>query len=174
MTEQYMDFKRKVTSSSFPWYFQPSFQKIAVDRMAEEYSRDDFGIHNIFAHCLLERPEISGAPDPASPYYDNLQQMFKEFRDIKLLDRKSSMMRAALNLSTPYVSGPRYSIPHTDHEFDHTNLIIYLTDAGGKTFVEGESFDPEEDDMILFKGEHYNELPKLKNRIVLVATFLVW
>ena len=64
------------------------------------------------------------------------------------------------------------SVPHEDHEYPHKNMLIYLTDAGGSTFVEGEEFAPEEDDVIIFEGIHWHELPKQKRRVVLVMTYI--
>ena len=67
----------------------------------------------------------------------------------------------------------QFTNPHTDHSFKHVNLLIYLTDNGGKTFVEGEEHEPSEDDVILFTGEHFFELPKKGRRIVIIATLFV-
>ena len=66
--------------------------------------------------------------------------------------------------------GIQLSQPHEDHDFPHHNLIVYLTDTGGETFVENESHDPKEDDVILFTGEHYMKRPVKDRRIILVAT----
>ena len=62
--------------------------------------------------------------------------------------------------------------PHMDHEFPHKNMLIYLTDAGGSTIVEGEEFAPEEDDVIIFEGMHWHKLPKKERRVVLVMTYI--
>ena len=51
-------------------------------------------------------------------------------------------------------------------------MLIYLTDAGGSTFVEGEEFAPEEDDVIIFEGMHWHKLPKEERRVVLVMTYI--
>ena len=47
-----------------------------------------------------------------------------------------------------------------------------MTSSGGETFVEGEKFDPKEDDVIVFEGRHYMKRPIKDKRIVLVATFM--
>ena len=61
---------------------------------------------------------------------------------------------------------------HVDHDFPHKNLLIYLTDAGGKTIVGNESHDPKEDDIIMFPGlMHCIETSHTKDRVVLVVTF---
>ena len=177
MTELYVDFKEMVNSGTFPWFVQSTFQpkkKKVIKNIPEGLTEDDFGTHEFFAHPILERPEISGISNPLSKAIEDVLEMYREFKDVGLVEKNSFLLRACLNLTTPYVSGPRYSIPHCDHKFDHTNMLMYLTDAGGRTFVGDEEFDPKEDDIILFKGEHYNELPESKNRIVLVLTLLTW
>ena len=80
---------------------------------------------------------------------------------------------------------PKYTRPHVDHKFPHTNMLIYLTDAGGKTIVEDISkreestfslslaHDPKEDDVVTFGGQyHCHELPKEKPRLVIVTTYI--
>ena len=60
----------------------------------------------------------------------------------------------------------------TASDFPHKNMLIYLTDAGGSTFVEGEEFAPEEDDVIMFEGLHWHKLPRKERRVVLVMTYI--
>ena len=62
------------------------------------------------------------------------------------------------------------SEPHVDHEFPHINVIVYLTNTGGKTYCEDEFHDPKEDDVILFTGKHWMERPNIGRRIILVNT----
>ena len=62
--------------------------------------------------------------------------------------------------------------------YPHGNIIVYLTNAGGKTFVSNgdnspyEEHDPVEDDIILFSGKHFMQNPSDNRRIILVATIL--
>ena len=55
---------------------------------------------------------------------------------------------------------------------------MYLTNAGGKTFVKNEDtskyeeYDPVEDDIILFSGKHFMQNPIDNRRVILVATIL--
>ena len=60
------------------------------------------------------------------------------------------------------------------HHFPHKNILLYLTDTGGKTFVEEEYHDPKEDDVIIFSGNHWAELPKTGRRIVIVNTIYIF
>ena len=58
--------------------------------------------------------------------------------------------------------------------FKHVNFITYMTDSGGSTYIEGEEHQPQEDQTIIFEGEHYMKLPEKYRRIVLVATLFTW
>ena len=83
------------------------------------------------------------------------------------------MVRCSLNATHPHPEQTSLKTSlHNDHNFPHKNMLVYLTDAGGSTFVEGEEFAPEEDDVIIFQGEHWHELPKQKRRVVLVMTYI--
>ena len=77
-----------------------------------------------------------------------------------------------VNLTYP-IPGVKQSPPHVDHPFPHKNMLIYLTDAGGKTVIGNDSHNPREDDIIIFGGEeHFHYYPQQKNRIVLVVTYV--
>ena len=49
-----------------------------------------------------------------------------------------------------------------------------MTDSGGSTYIEGEEHQPQEDQTIIFEGEHYMKLPEKYRRIVLVAPLFTW
>ena len=51
---------------------------------------------------------------------------------------------------------------------------MYFTDVGGRTFCEKKEHDPQEDDIILFQGEHYMERPKKDRRVILVSTLQIY
>ena len=69
-------------------------------------------------------------------------------------------------------AGKGCTTAHTDHDFPHQNLIIYLTDAGGESIVKGSRPKPPlEDDIATFSGIHYHKMPKKKRRVVLIATY---
>ena len=69
-------------------------------------------------------------------------------------------------------NGIQLSEPHLDHNFPHYNLLVYLTNSGGETFVENEVYSPKEDDVIIFTGKHYMKRPSDDRRVVLIATIL--
>ena len=69
-------------------------------------------------------------------------------------------------------AGNQQTPVHVDHPFPHDNIIIYFSNEG-KTILENDDHDPEEDDVIIFPGlPHCQELPKNDMRLVLVATCL--
>ena len=105
---------------------------------------------------------------------DDVNKMYCEiFNDnMDVMKSFNMMCRCAVNAVQQYEKEDTITLPHTDHDFPHKNMLIYLTDAGGSTFVEGEEFAPEEDDVIIFQGEHWHELPKQKRRVVLVMTYI--
>ena len=88
-----------------------------------------------------------------------------------IMDHFNMMVRFSENSTHPEQKYIKTSL-HTDHDFPHKNMLIYLTDAGGNTFVEDEKFAPEEDDVIIFEGLHWHQLPKHKRRVVLVMTYI--
>ena len=80
--------------------------------------------------------------------------------------RKSSKLKKALGME--FISTKEHLPP-----LFLENLLIYLTNAGGKTVVGDEYHDPREDDVITFGGdEHYHYTPEKERRIVIVATFI--
>jgi len=163
-TERYLEFKEIVLGPNFPWYFiGDSTPGINPPKGHENIQT--------FIHPFLTRPDgVYLYPRKCSDLLDHFNNVLKEIFVHNGIGIKN-VFRMAANLIPPTKSG-KPSIPHVDHEFDHMNCIIYLTDSGGKTVVEGENYDPNEDDVLLFKGEHYNYPGKEKNRIVLVATLI--
>tara|TARA_Y100000401_G_C8239721_1_gene182401 strand:- start:137 stop:565 length:429 start_codon:yes stop_codon:yes gene_type:complete len=78
-------------------------------------------------------------------------------------------LRSAINCIHPD-NDHQLSQPHVDHHFPHFNILIYFTNAGGKTYCEEEFHDPKEDDVIILEGEHWMERPKVGRRIISVST----
>ena len=100
-----------------------------------------------------------------SPYQIVLETL--RYNDIEL----NCIFRMNINLAYPQ-EGIQTTPSHVDHNFPHNNLLIYFTNAGGRTIVEDAFHDPQEDDVISFEGKpHYMELPKKDFRIALVTTY---
>ena len=75
------------------------------------------------------------------------------------------------------VEGNVLTVPHTDHEFPHKNMLIYLTNTGGDTIVFDDAgkkhhFTPVEDDIVTFEGLHCMVPPRQGRRVVIVVTYL--
>ena len=170
-TNLYLEFKSYVLSSNFPWYWYD--KAVPFDLLNE-------GHHNVpfFSHEFLTRPDAGGSglkfPKVSSEQAANLSNMFLEILKYNEIDL-NCFLRINANCVLPN-ERVLNTVPHKDHEFPHKNIVIYLTNSGGKIFVDGESHDPEEDDVVVFDGlEHYVQTPKQTEistrRIVLVATF---
>lgn len=154
LTENYLHLKALVLSSDFPWYLQRN-------------EHDEF---YFYGHSFVERPE-SGLKLPVikSNDFELCYTVFMEILEYNGVD-VTTFYRMGANAVSPQ-SG-KAPVEHVDHEFPHKNLLVYLTDAGGATIVEGNRYEPQEDSLLLFTGRHYHKFPKKKRRVVLVATFI--
>tara|TARA_B100001250_G_scaffold384794_1_gene379962 strand:- start:62 stop:622 length:561 start_codon:yes stop_codon:yes gene_type:complete len=140
-----------------------------------KYKNTDF-----YAHSFLARPRDDVKRYPTVEDSEFIDLVSTALCDIMLYNGFCirSFYRICANATHPFEK--IYStVPHQDHSYEHGNVILYLTDAGGKTFVETENnsdsyeyHDPKEDDVFLFSGKHYNETPKDKRRVIIVATFM--
>ena len=168
-TADYLDFKRCVNSTSFEWKYNPTSTPDMND-----LSKVDLPF---YCHSFMKRPEQYGYPVIDNPQethgvVEMLSQILKQ-NQIPF----NSFIRIAVNAVHPQ-NDVTASIPHVDHTFAHGNLIMYLNNAGGSTFVKNEmSYKdevhiPQEDDIILFTGEHYMQTPRDKRRVILVATMI--
>lgn len=174
-TNTYKEFKKLIESNQFPWQFHP-----VSTRLDPKVIEDNGNVyHNIsfYTHPFLMRPELypkKRYPSITSPYTDGASEVFLEifnYNNVKI----NSFLRIAVNAVHPF-DKVLTTIPHADHPFDHENALIYLTDSGGCTIVNGEYHDPKEDDVITFSTKnnelHHHQTPKSERRVVLVATFI--
>jgi hypothetical protein len=120
-----------------------------------------------YSHTFLTRPEgayskvFSEYLDPVCLVVDEILS-FNNIRYKFFLRSNANCVHADNDI--------QLSEPHVDHEFPHINVILYLTNTGGKTYCEEEFHDPKEDDVLLFTGEHWMERPKLGRRVILINT----
>jgi len=165
-TQSYLQFKNFVLSLSFPWYWNSSIGSPHLDTE---------GYHNLghHGHVFLKRPEQvkNRIPHQTSEHLDEVSNVILEilgFNNIEV----NSFIRISANSVHPS-NEILNSTPHVDHEFEHKNILLYLTSAGGSTIVGDEIFNPNEDDVIIFGGEkHYMQTPVKDRRVILVATFV--
>jgi hypothetical protein len=165
-TQSYLQFKNFVLSLVFPWYWNSSIGSPHLDTE---------GYHNLghYGHVFLERPEQvrNRIPRQSSEHLDKVSDVIAEILQFNTIELNSFLRISAncVHSSNEILN----STPHVDHEFDHKNILLYLTSAGGSTVVGDEVFNPNEDDVIIFGGEtHYMQTPEKDRRVVLVATFV--
>ena len=166
-TELYHHCKKVVVDMNFPWFYT---KRTLLPEATPHYDRSNHTENSHLTHSLLVRPNDGHRyPIQCSEHLENCEKMLMEIFDYNNI-RVGCFFRMCLNLVFPS-GGIQLTIPHEDHFYPHKNVLVYLTNSGGSTFVEGQEHDPIEDDVITFEGEHYHKLPERDPRIVLVATY---
>ena len=166
-TEEYQAFKKLVLSKDYAWrWFEDATNGVPVP--------NGFTQIGVYYQTLLYRPDsttdTNGYSLPQSPYVVSAAKIIRE-----ILEENNVKLNCILRISTNCVHALKEVVkspPHVDHLFDHKNLIIYLNDSSGDTFIGSERSTFKEDKAIFFSGEHYHETPVEGRRIVLVATFI--
>ena len=165
LTSDNIDFIEKtILGNNFPLYQMPH-------TVSDNYQ-------DTLTHIILTRPEDSFTPRIRSAYYDPVINIIKSFlKSLSITDIK--ILRLAINFT--YNNGFEKCTAHTDHDYDHLQLIIYLNDPldkESKTVVLDKNKQiikeiyPEKYKGVLFEGlPHYLHYPKKGNRIILIATF---
>ena len=180
-TPHYEEFKKWALGPQFFWTWHEeggvSLQHLAKAGISKKFyptiENEDNQNVPFYTRTFIRRPEIRKYPsvDQADPSeVDNVVKVLSEIFEHNNLPLHS-LLRLSVNACHPekeIIS----SYPHYDHDFPHKNLIIYLTDAGGSTFVDGEEHNPKEDDVIHFTGQHYHKTPAENRRVILVATMV--
>tara|TARA_B100001063_G_C16502383_1_gene422707 strand:+ start:50 stop:583 length:534 start_codon:yes stop_codon:yes gene_type:complete len=167
LTQEQKDFiNDNILSTYFPYYLNSSSVS---------------GDNNKFAsHIILRRPEDRKDGETfASDYWEPVVDIFKTFINKHNIDYKE-MLRCSVNLTfkTNSVTSPI----HRDHEYDHKNLLVYITDCvdkDAKTVLLDDNEEkithesiPEKYKGLCFDGvPHYHYYPKKDIRVVLVYTF---
>ena len=156
-TELYNEFKSQIKSNTFFWNYYPRTNEKSTPHM--------------LSHSFIGRPR----PDLKYPHvlsdgvkfaHDVLEEILNH-NDITV----NCYYRINLNMVLPQ-EGKQQTPVHVDHEFPHNNILVYFSNEG-KTILENDEHDPEEDDVIIFPGvDHCHELPKNDMRTVLVATYI--
>ncbi len=148
-TVNYTDLKSLILDTNFNWCYSNSTGM------------------PFYSHTLLDRPEGKYS-EVVSQYTEHAGCVVDEI--LRHNNKKYKFfLRSNVNCVHPD-NDVQLSEPHVDHDFPHMNVVIYLTNSGGKTYCEDEFHDPKEDDVILFTGKHWMERPKVGRRIILVTT----
>jgi len=153
-------------SPEFPYYYQPG----TVD--GDEHKRD------ILSHVVIRRIEErkskndNGYNSKSTSFFVDLLKNFCKKHKIKY----KNILRCAVNLS--YNNGYDSCEKHTDHDFPHKQLIVFLNDCDKNAylFIEDNKkilkIKPEKYKGVCFDGQpHYFKFPKSKIRLVVVFTF---
>tara|TARA_Y100001937_G_scaffold73013_1_gene99277 strand:- start:754 stop:1296 length:543 start_codon:yes stop_codon:yes gene_type:complete len=156
-----------LSSQHFPYYLNTS----AVGDDGNKF----------LSHTILRRPEERANDEQIfrSPYADHAIEIFKTFIIKHKIDTEE-LLRCAVNLC--FKTKSKDCTIHTDHEYDHKQLIIYLNDPIDKT-AKTILLDPSKKKILhkltpkQYKGvcfdscPHYFNFPKKDIRVVLVYTF---
>ena len=122
-----------------------------------------------YGHILLNRPELNRYSSVFSEHLDPVVCAVDEILKHNNFTNNYFYLRSAVNCTISDGTN-KQTAKHVDHDFPHKNILLYLTDTGGRTFVEDTYYDPKEDDVIIFSGSHWNELPQTGRRVVIVNT----
>ena len=168
-TDNYLRFKQYILSNDMPWYYEDSTIPCKTKQFDPSF----------FSHIFLKRPgdkedtpEAKRYPTPVSKLLEPFESVIEEIIKVNNIDIHC-IYRMNANLTQP-LRHAKTSPPHVDHRdgFEHKNMLIYLTDAGGDTIVGKDRHSPKEDDIIVFGGEiHLHNFPLEKRRVVLVMTY---
>ena len=127
-TGDYTSFKELVLGAHFGW----SYNNKATPFMDNIKGHHDL---SFYSHAFLHGPShrhglFSKANSEYLPNVESVIQQIFELNNIKV----DVVYRINANAVHP-VEGNVLTVPHTDHEFPHKNMLIYLTNTGGDTIV---------------------------------------
>tara|TARA_B100001029_G_C15018145_1_gene428750 strand:+ start:812 stop:1348 length:537 start_codon:yes stop_codon:yes gene_type:complete len=169
-TGDYTGLKELILGPHFGW----SHNAKATPYMENSRSYQDL---SFYSHAFLHGPSprhglYSKANSEYLPNVETVIGQIFELNNVKM----NVVYRINANAVHP-VEGNVLTVPHTDHEFPHKNMLIYLTNTGGDTIVFDDAgkkhhFTPVEDDIVTFEGLHCMVPPKQGRRVVIVVTYL--
>ena len=162
-TTNYQKLKKNILSDQFAWYHEKTASNFQEDNDVPFFS------HSVIARPVPNRTYPKITDEYVSEFQVVLDEIFS-YNNLKL----NCIYRLNVNMVSPANEKMQINF-HSDHMWSHNNIIIYLTNAGGETICEDESFNPSEDDIITFSGypeKHCHKTSIEKNRIVIVATYI--
>jgi len=171
-TDNYKSLKNFILSEDFPWFYHET-STFDCNSDLKYSSENKYGNLPFYGHTLLDRPDgpkkYKKISEVKSQYFNLAYNVFEEILNFNNYELGYFYIRMNVNC-VHSDTDLQYSMPHVDHRFPHKNIIVYLTNSGGSTIVDDNKYDPIEDDIIMFEGEHYLEKPKKNRRIILVST----
>jgi hypothetical protein len=164
LTEDEIKFiESDVLLNTIPWFYEKS-------STSEKFP---FFSHIIIPRCQTPFDQVV-VNSPLHDFFTNIQKRFCDVAEIKI----EKIYRQCLNLTFP--STEEYGDVHTDHDFDHKNMIMYLNDDYdmGETILFRDleiikEIKPKKGKVICFDGKLPHTLrwiPKGR-RIIFVSTF---
>jgi hypothetical protein len=157
--QEELDFLNHIQTDQFPWF--KGFDSPSIDNRLP-----------MFCHELKKRnSEIN------SSAYEICERIFRNFcyqNNIKV----NTIFRAAINLTIHHEG--LHTFIHTDHNFEHKNFIMYLSESSGDTYIFNDdeslitSIKPKLYKAVVFDGlKHAAGFCKVEEyRYVLVFTFI--
>ena len=172
-TVNYKQLKSLVLSENFPWHKNVPLYKVMPG------CPDN---HTFMSHTFLARPTNQMRYSTVqSNAIDLCYRVFMEIFEFNQMGIKCIYRMNANKTYPDSGNGDKCAQMHVDHSWNHNNILIYLTNAGGKTIVPrigksrfiSRSHNPKEDDIMQFGGLfHTHEYPKRTPRVVLVGTYI--
>ena len=156
--------EEEVLGLEFPYFFQEG----AVNAGDKDIC---------FIHAVLKRLEHSNnhrnAINTNNTIYDSTLSILNNF--CKSIGEKPNFYtRIAYNVTIPNKN--KECKAHRDHIYDHKQIIIYLNESTGSTFIVDKIL--KEIKHKKYKGicfnnlPHYQRYPEVGGRVVLVATYI--
>ena len=166
LTINYQELKRNILGTEFPWYWTNQIDIRPGQKDVNRY--DNFPV---YTHSFLHKPNseffYSQEKDANCQLFHAVVIEILEYNNINI----DIIYRMAANCVHPTEKN-LYGPVHTDHDFYHKNLLVYLNNfEGGTTWCEGKTYNGKEDDIISFEGKHNFSPPLKDRRVVLVATY---
>jgi hypothetical protein len=133
----------------FPWFWngvQTINDQAVINNDIPKKLREYVEFYNgpFLSHTLLYRNEdenithLNCEPNAIDPYFEFFLEIFNRFMTENNI-KYSKIFRANLNLN--WYNGPKHTTPHVDHEWPHSNFIMYLDSCeGGQTIIWPDDF----------------------------------
>lgn len=183
LTASYYNVKNLLLSSDFPWFWYNDSHDInEVRRLLPRVNIQDFDNVSFYGHVIVGRPLQNDSilkllPTVRSNFMEPIYNLF-----IDTIKENNIKVHSIMRINANCVHGgnnTKFSIPHVDHEFDHTNMIFYFSNVGGATVLLNredssitDEYEPNEDDVITFKGLHCMRPSAFGRRIILIFTYI--
>jgi len=148
---------------------QQLFTKIRDRKINFYFSENAALAHDNGFHFCCEILDRNGKKSDEYSFFEMLLIYILEKNNLKL----KNIFRISLNVT--FYNGFIFEVPlHTDHQFPHKQLLLYLNNSSGDTVIPSinKSITPEENKAIIFDGiEHKHFFPDNGIRMVCVFTF---